>query len=284
MQHGSTELLALSGLDLGALGAAYLLLLASVALGAVAFALCRSFLVVTPNLAARHYGLYIVVVLVSLGTAATLENQLVPAQATTLDYAMFPQLLLLLSLHLWIYYDHQPWLISLGASATVASMVVFTAVAAATGSLHIAHWLTLALLAALLAFLWYQSVSTKRGFITAQSIYVESKETRAVKILPQKPWLGLPQWVALSCASLILATINETLQGSGIADVPALAVVTESMLMLCITGLVCAIPATTYWLAHKHWMPELTRFVWLVWIVVGFAFTYGNFLTSLDRV
>ena len=53
--------------------------------------------------------------------------------------------------------------------------------------------------------------------------------------------------------------------------------------MLCITGLVCAIPATTYWLAHKHWMPELTRFVWLVWIVVGFAFTYGNFLTSLNR-
>ena len=30
-------------------------------------------------------------------------------------------------------------------------------------------------------------------------------------------------------------------------------------------------------------MPELTRFVWLVWIVVGFAFTYGNYLTTLSH-
>jgi hypothetical protein len=28
-------------------------------------------------------------------------------------------------------------------------------------------------------------------------------------------------------------------------------------------------------------MPELTRFVWLAWIVVGFALTYGNYLSSL---
>jgi hypothetical protein len=30
-------------------------------------------------------------------------------------------------------------------------------------------------------------------------------------------------------------------------------------------------------------MPELTRFAWLVWLVVGFAYTYGNFLNGLDR-
>jgi hypothetical protein len=41
------------------------------------------------------------------------------------------------------------------------------------------------------------------------------------------------------------------------------------------------VPAAFYWRAHKNWMPELTRFVWLVWIVVGFAFTYGNILTSM---
>ena len=39
----------------------------------------------------------------------------------------------------------------------------------------------------------------------------------------------------------------------------------------------------TYWFARKAWMPELTRFAWLAWIVVGFAFTYGNYLTSLDE-
>jgi hypothetical protein len=50
-----------------------------------------------------------------------------------------------------------------------------------------------------------------------------------------------------------------------------------------VTTAVCAVPAGSYWLARKAWMPELTRFVWLVWIVVGFAFTYGNYLSSLSQ-
>lgn len=272
------------GLDLRALGAAYVLFLGSTALSAVFFSLSRAYLVVTPNLAAKHYGLYILMVLVTLGIAAGLENELVPAQATTLHYAMFPQLIVLFMIHLWIYYDQQPWLIGLGVSAVAASALVFVLTAALYGQLYISHWLTLALLVSLLAYLWFNSISTKRGFIKAQSIYIESKETRIQKIAPQKPWLGLPQWVSLSCASIILAMLNAVLQGSGVAEIPAISVLTQSLMMLCITGLVCAIPATTYWLAHKHWMPELTRFVWLVWLVVGFAFTYGNFLTSLDRV
>jgi hypothetical protein len=41
------------------------------------------------------------------------------------------------------------------------------------------------------------------------------------------------------------------------------------------------VPAASYWLARKAWMPELTRFVWLAWIIVGFALTYGNYLSSL---
>ena len=49
------------------------------------------------------------------------------------------------------------------------------------------------------------------------------------------------------------------------------------------TALVCAVPAIGYWVTRKAWMPELTRFVWLAWIVVGFALTYGNYLSSLTR-
>jgi hypothetical protein len=43
------------------------------------------------------------------------------------------------------------------------------------------------------------------------------------------------------------------------------------------------VPAISYWVTRKAWMPELTRFVWLAWIVVGFALTYGNYLSSLAR-
>ena len=38
-------------------------------------------------------------------------------------------------------------------------------------------------------------------------------------------------------------------------------------------------------LAERCLQPaELTRFAWLAWIVVGFAFTYGNYLTRLAKV
>ena len=77
--------------------------------------------------------------------------------------------------------------------------------------------------------------------------------------------------------------MNELLRGSAIVAVPAVQVLTEAILLLAVPAVVSCIPATTYWLARKTWMPELTRFVWLVWLVVGFAFPYGNFLLSLER-
>ena len=83
---------------------------------------------------------------------------------------------------------------------------------------------------------------------------------------------------------MLLAVVNALLRGSAVAQIPAIQVVLESALVIAVTATVCAVPATTYWLARKSWMPELTRFVWLVWIVVGFAFTYGNYLTTLDRI
>jgi hypothetical protein len=282
MQGGLTELLSQRGLDAASLGLAYLLFIASVCLTVVLFMLSRMLVVVSPNRPARRYGLYVVMLLVSLIIAAVLENELVPAYAATLDYSMFPQLLVLLMLHLWIYYDQQPWLVSIGASAMLATAIAYSSTAALTGVLQLSHGLTLALLAGLLGYLWYNAVSTKRGFVSAKSIYIDSKEAMIERIVQQRPWLGLSQWVALACASIVVAMLNSILQGSGFSEVPATAVLGESILILVITGLVCAIPATTYWLAHKHWMPELTRFVWLVWVVVGFAFTYGNFLTSLD--
>jgi hypothetical protein len=135
----------------------------------------------------------------------------------------------------------------------------------------------------LLVFLWHKAVSTKHGFVTASSIYVGSKETPDAVSAPQKPWLGIVQWVALIGASVALAVGNSLLRGSGLEEIPAVEVAAESVLLVAVTALVCAIPAVGYWLTRKTWMPELTRFVWLAWIVVGFAFTYGNYLNVLAR-
>jgi multisubunit Na+/H+ antiporter MnhB subunit len=117
--------------------------------------------------------------------------------------------------------------------------------------------------------------------MTAKSIYAASKEGGDGRVAPQKPWLGLPQWIALVIASVLLALANALLRGDEISNLPAIKVASESSLLLAVTFVVGAVPAAFYWLAHKNWMPELTRFVWLVWIVVGFAFTYGNILTSM---
>ena len=132
-------------------------------------------------------------------------------------------------------------------------------------------------------FLWVKAVSTQRGFVKASSIYLRSKETPGAVAAPQKPWLGLPQWVALLAASGALGVANSLLRGRALEEIPVFEVAAGSGLLLGVTALVCAVPAATYWLTRKTWMPELTRFVWLAWIVVGFALTYGNYLSSLAQ-
>jgi hypothetical protein len=88
----------------------------------------------------------------------------------------------------------------------------------------------------------------------------------------------------LIAASVALAIANSLLRGSGLEEIPAVEVAAESGLLLFVTMTVCAVPAVGYWMARKAWMPELTRFVWLAWIVVGFALTYGNYLGSLEPI
>ena len=84
-------------------------------------------------------------------------------------------------------------------------------------------------------------------------------------------------------ASLALGVANSLLRGGRIEEVPAFAVAAESAVLLVGTALVAAVPAVRYWIAHKAWMPELTRFVWLSWIVVWFSLTYENYLSSLAQ-
>lgn len=271
------------GIDLATLGAAYLVLLASLLVTTAAFMAARAHLVVAPNRFARDYGVYVTAVLATLLIAAVLENELLPSQAPALLYVGFPQLLLLMIVHLWIAHRQEPWVIELGAASIAGSIVVVGAAALLADAARIAHGVTLLVFVGLLAFLWRKAISTKRGFVNASSIYIRSKENLDPVVAPQKPWLGLPQCVALIGASVLLAILNSVLRGSGLKQIPAVDVVFESAVLIFVTVAVCAVPAASYWLARKTWMPQLTRFVWLVWIVVGFAFTYGNYLTNLSK-
>jgi len=273
------------GVDFAALGGAYLVFIASCVATAAVFFAARAHLVVAPNKQARDYAVYVCAVLLTLLIATALENELVPTGVPTLRYVAYPQILFLLALHLWVLNRaHEPWIIELGASSIAASITVASVAAAAADSFRAAHAVTLVVFAGLLGFLWRQAISTKRAFVNADSIYIRTKENLDAAVAPQKPWLGLPHWAALVVASVLLAIANSLLRGRGLEEIPALDVALESALLLSITALVCAVPATSYWIARKTWMPELTRFVWLVWLVVGFAFTYGNYLTSLGKV
>ena len=279
-----SHLLAERGLSMAALGSAYLFLVANAALAACLFALCRSKLVISPNRAGRDYGLFMAVLLVALMVAATLENEISAAPAT-LPYAMFPHMLLLFVIHLSIYYRQEPWLIALGFSATTSLILLVAAMSYAGGDIRLAHWVTAAVAVALLAFVWVKAITTKGAFVkSSNTIYALSKEVGEELLVPQTPWLGLPQWVALVTASLALGVVNELLVGVGLTKMPAVQVVSQAGLVLAITAVISGIPAATYWLARRTWMPELTRFVWMVWLVVGFAFTYGNYLLSLQGV
>ena len=269
------------GIDLATLGAAYLILIATAVVTVAAYYAARSQLVVSPNRGSRDYGIYAASALATLLIAIVLENESLPAGSATLHYAFVPQIVALLSLHAWISYRLEPWLVTLGASAAAATIVVGVLLGVATDLVGGAYWVALSLLGALLAFLWWKAISTKRAFVNASSIYLASKETLGTAIAPQKPWLGLPQWVALVAASLGLGVANSLLRGRGLEELPAVEVVAASGVLLFVTAAVCAVPAGAYWLTRKAWMPELTRFVWLAWMLVGFALTYGNYLSSL---
>jgi hypothetical protein len=271
------------GISFASLGAAYLVFIASCIATAALFSAARKHLVVAPNRESHNYALYVIAVLLTLLIATALENELSAAAVPTLRYVAYPQILFLLALHVWIACRTEPWLIQLGASSLVGSALVAAAAAAATDSFHVAHGAALLVIAGLLAFLWYGAISTKRAFVAAASIYVRSKENLDATLKPQKPWLGVPNCAALVAASVALAVANSLLRGRGLEQIPAVDVAIESAVLMLITALVCAVPATSYWIARKAWMPELTRFAWLAWIVVGFAFTYGNYLTSLAK-
>jgi hypothetical protein len=279
----STTFFVERGLDLASLGAGYLAFLATGLLTAGAFFMARSLLVVSPNRGSRDYGTYVSVTLFALLVTIVLENEFRPAGDATLQYVIAPQLLVLLALHLWICNRQEPWLVALGAAATAATVGIGALFALATDLLGPACWIALLALTGLLAFLWVKSISTQRAFVNASSIYVGSKETPGAAAAAQKPWLGLPQWAALIVASVGLGIANSLLRGRGLEEIPAVEVAAQSALVLAVTALVCAVPAISYWVSRKAWMPELTRFVWLAWIVVGFAMTYGNYLTSLSR-
>jgi hypothetical protein len=274
-----SPLLVSRGVSLAALGVAYLALLASTLLAAGGFVATRQYLVISPNRWTRDYGLHACWLLSALLIAIVLENELARSSAATTSYVAVPQLLVLLGLHAWIWARQHPWLVALGAAAAAATVVV-TAGMLLAGILHgLAYGAGALMLTALLALLWRQAISTKRGFVTASSIYIGSKETLDATIAPQKPWLGLSQWVALIGASAALAVGNALLRGAAIEEIPATEVATGSALQMAVTAAVSAIPAVSYWVTRKTWMPELTRFVWLAWMVVGFAFTYGNYLS-----
>jgi len=271
------------GVTFANLGAAYIVFIASCVVTPALYSAARKHLVVAPNRQSRNYALYVIAVLLTLLVATALENELSRGAVPTLLYVAYPQILFLIAAHVWVAYRTEPWTIQLGASSLVGSALVAGAAAAATDSFRVAHGVALGVVVGLIGFLWYSSISTKRGFVSAASIYVRSKENVDAPPQPQKPWLGVPHCAALVAASVALAIANSLLRGRGLEDIPAVDVAVESGLLMLVTAFVCAVPATSYWIARKTWMPELTRFAWLAWIVVGFAFTYGNYLTNLAK-
>ncbi len=276
-----SALLASRGLDLASLGGAYLVVLATVVLTAGAYVAARHYLVIAPNRWTRDHGVYVSWLLATLLIATVLENETLPHGSATTHYAAVPQLLLLLGLNAWIWKRQEPWLVVLGAAAGAATIAVTIVLSLASTLIGAAYVAAALLLTALLALLWRKAVSTKSAFVHASTIYMVSKENLDAVVPPQKPWLGLPQWAALVAASVGLAVGNSLLRGAVLEQIPATEVARESLLLLGVTAVVSAVPAATYWLLRKAWMPELTRLVWLAWMVIGFAFTYGNYLNRL---
>ncbi|HEX7081772.1 MAG TPA: hypothetical protein VF329_12230 [Gammaproteobacteria bacterium] len=272
--------LADGSIDLAALGAAYLAVIANVIIAAGAFAAARRFLVVSPNKGAKDYALYACAVLTVMLAATVLENEVQPPGAAALPYAGVPQLLALLALHAAAYRRTGPASVTLAASGAAGAIGSVAIAAAASDAIRAAHWAAALALALLLWLLARRSVSTKRAYVRSASIYVESKEAApAPSAAPSG--LGWRHIAALAASTAVLAVLNRGLRVGALGDVRLVAAAADALLLLGATAAVCAIPAAAYWLVKRAWLPELTRFVWLVWLVVGFTFTYGSYLERL---
>ena len=103
-----SPLLVSRGVDLAALGVAYLAFLASGLLAAGGFVAARQYLVISPNRWTRDYGIHASWLLATLLIAIVLENELTKAGAATTHYVAMPQLLVLLGLHAWIWNRRDP--------------------------------------------------------------------------------------------------------------------------------------------------------------------------------
>ena len=178
------------GLDFAALGGAYLVLLATVIATIAVFAAARHLLVISPNRGARDYGIYVCLALATLFIAIVLENETLPYGTATLHYAVVPELLLLLGLHLAIWQRQEPWLVALGGSGAAATVLVGALLGLTTSLIGPAYWVALALLTALLVFLWRKAIFTQRSFMTASSIYMSSKETLDATAQPTQFFQG----------------------------------------------------------------------------------------------
>ena len=70
------------------------------------------------------------------------------------------------------------------------------------------------------------------GVVDLHPVEGEPRPNRA----PQKPWLGLAQWVALVGASTLLAILNLVLRGRGLDQIPAVDVAAEAAVLVLITA------------------------------------------------
>ncbi len=273
------------GIDLATLGVAYLVLLASVLATAATFIAARTHLVVSPNRFARDYGIYVSTVIATLLIAIVLENELLPLQPPALHVRGVAAAAAADGI---APVDRVP----AGALGHRARRVVDRRVdrgcrrrGAARGhrprgARHRAFRARVPRSGSCGS----RRFRRKRGVHEGLSIYIGRKKRSTPATTPQQPWLGLPQWVALLGASVLLAIANSLLRGRG-PRARFRPWTSQPNRACCCSSppLVCAVPAVSYWLTRKAWMPELTRFVWLVWIVVGFALTYGNYLSKPEQ-
>ena len=249
------------------------------------FFAARSLLVISPNRGSRDYGIYVSWTLAALLIAIVLENELLPADGAALHYVIVPQLAALMGLHLWIWYRQEPWLVALGGAATTATIARGRrarahdelARAGATGS-------RCSCSRRCSSFLWLKAVSTQARVREGELDLPSSKETlgrrgRAAEAVARPAAVG----GAARGERARSASRTRCSAAAGSRRFRRSRWPPSRASCLLVTALVCAVPAASYWLTRKAWMPELTRFVWLAWIVVGFALTYGNYLSSLAQ-
>ncbi len=262
-----------------AFGVAYAYFIACVVLAGLLYMFFRWQIVLNPGAITRRYAVAVQLIGLLYVIASILENAISDNGTSNLPYESLPLIGFVIIVHYLADREEQPAVLIFAFSLVIAIMAVgFVALSMGWVEIRPGQWVIGAVGAGMVGYTLAQTTRTKKSYIGRAA--VERKVSMKRAIPGVRAWLSVEQWVALAVASLVVAAVTQTLAGSSLLSVPARRIFYHMVVLLGGTLIIGLLYSGLHWLLSRRSAGELAWVLWMVWILIAFASTYGMFLVG----